>query len=124
MLDLIGLMCGRKRKPQPRCARRHARRPDRHGQITVRFQHSRRVQRRCASPRITGTIALWAGSRPSARVKRRAFCSGLHRSAPSPFNIRSAAAAAATDAGGNPVENISVRARFSRNAITSDRAQT
>ena len=85
-------------------------------------QPRRRAPRR-ASPRITGTIGLWAGSRPSAAVNRRAFSSGLRRSASSPFKIRSAAAAAATDAGGRPVENIRLRARFSRNAITSARAR-
>ena len=38
--------------------------------------------------------------------------------------IASAADAAATDAGGSPVANSRLRALFSRNAITSDRAQT
>ena len=38
--------------------------------------------------------------------------------------IRSAAAAAATEAGGRPVENMRVRARFSSQAISSDEPQT
>ena len=53
---------------------------------------------------ITGTIGLCASGKPAARVNNRALASGSAQSAGSCSMISSAAMAAATTAGGRPVE--------------------
>ena len=94
-----------KRQPQPRGALRHGRRTDRDREIAFGFEQLRGSERRRASPITTGTIALCACGRPAARGE--GLCLGQRQRQPwrGSRSIRSIAAmAAATIAGGRPVE--------------------
>ena len=123
-VDRLGLVHRRKGKPQPGRARRDRRRPDRDDQQAVPLQHRRGRQRPLGladdhrHDRALRRLATQRRRESPGVLERPARSSGSSRM------IRSAAAAAATDAGGRPVENIRLRARFSSNAISSDEPQT
>ena len=103
-LDLGFRMQRRESKAQPRRAGGYGRRPDGDDQKTSFSSISEAASAASASPTMTGTMALCASGRLSARVKSLALRNGASVKARS-RSIRSRAAlAAATTGGGRPVE--------------------
>ena len=75
-LDVMGLVLGRKRKPQPCCQRRHARRANGDGQVAVCLEYSRGGQRPAGlahddrHDRARGRLSTQRGGEPPGVLER------------------------------------------------------